>query len=193
MSAFSHRFTLAVLLSTTLSCAAADSVPQFDYPADYRDWIFLSSELDMTYSASMPMDHHMFNNVFVNPEAYKVFKATGRWPDKTVLVKEVRGAQAKGSINRGGMFQDTEIMELEVHAKDEKRFPGQWAFFVFGDTKPAAAIPQAAQCYTCHASHGAVDNTFVQFYPTLKPIAEGKKTLSAAYLGDVKDESASQK
>jgi len=33
----------------------------------------------------------------------------------------------------------------------------------------------------------------VQFYPTLKPIAESRKTLSAAYLKDVKDESAGQK
>jgi hypothetical protein len=165
---------------------AAD-VPQFDYPSDYRNWVFLTSGLDMNYSEGMGADHHMFDNVFVNPEAYKAFQATGRWPDKTVLVKEMRGGQTKGSINRNGMFQQVGVMELEVHAKDEKRFPGQWAFFAFGDTKPAAAIPQGAQCYACHGSHGAVDNTFVQFYPTLKPIAEGKKTFSASYL---KDESA---
>jgi hypothetical protein len=29
-----------------------------------------------------------------------------------------------------------------------------------------------------------VDTTFVQFYPTLLPIAEMKKTFSAAYLKD---------
>ena len=31
------------------------------------------------------------------------------------------------------------------------------------------------------ADHGAVDTTFVQFYPTLKPIAKQKGTLEAAY------------
>ena len=42
-------------------------------------------------------------------------------------------------------------------------------------------IPQTADCYSCHAAHGAVDTTFVQFYPTLLPIAKSKGTLSAGY------------
>jgi acyl carrier protein phosphodiesterase len=41
--------------------------------------------------------------------------------------------------------------------------------------------PTAASCYSCHAQHGAVDTTFVQFYPTLLPIAKAKGTLSAEY------------
>ncbi|MDQ1388830.1 MAG: hypothetical protein QOF56_2284 [Acidobacteriaceae bacterium] len=43
-------------------------------------------------------------------------------------------------------------------------------------------IPTTAGCYTCHAEHAAVDTTFVQFYPTLLPIAKSKGTLSASYL-----------
>lgn len=42
-------------------------------------------------------------------------------------------------------------------------------------------IPVVADCYSCHAAHGAVDTTFVQFYPTLLPIAKSKGTLSSAY------------
>jgi hypothetical protein len=42
-------------------------------------------------------------------------------------------------------------------------------------------IPRTADCYSCHADHAAVDNTFVQFYPTLLPIATAKGTFSAAY------------
>jgi hypothetical protein len=41
--------------------------------------------------------------------------------------------------------------------------------------------PLTEDCYSCHAEHGAVDTTFVQFYPTLKPIAKQKGTLEAAY------------
>jgi hypothetical protein len=40
---------------------------------------------------------------------------------------------------------------------------------------------RSADCYSCHAKHAAVDTTFVQFYPTLLPIAKTKQTLSAAY------------
>ena len=53
---------------------------------------------------------------------------TGTWPDKTILVLEERGAQGKGSINRSGNFQ-ADVMGLELHVKDEARFPGKWAFF----------------------------------------------------------------
>lgn len=159
-------------------------------PANYREWIYLSTGIDMSYSPKAAMqDHSMFDNVFVNPEAYHSFLATGTWPDKTVMVLEVRGAESKGSINQRGHFQDTQIMGFEVHVKDEARFPGKWAFFDFDSpTKNGTLIPRKAPCYTCHAAHGAVDTTFVQFYPTLLPLAKQKKTLSASYL---KDETAS--
>jgi hypothetical protein len=129
----------------------------------------------------MQMGHHMFDNVFVNPDAYKKFVETGTWPDKTMFVLEVRGAVDKGSINQKGSYQSTEVMGREVHIKDEARFPGKWAFFGFDDGNTGKMIPTTADCYSCHAAHGAVDTTFVQFYPTLLPIAKSKGTLSAGY------------
>jgi Cytochrome P460 len=155
---------------------------QLKVPDRYREWVYLSTGFDMSYSpAAMQMDHHMFDNVFVNPESYKSFLAAGTWPDKTMLVLEVRKAEGKGSINQRGNFQGTERMGLEVHVKDESRFPGQWAFFGFDDSKIAKMVPTDAACYTCHSAHAAVDTTFVQFYPTLLPIAKSKGTLSASY------------
>ncbi len=136
----------------------------------------------MSYNkAAMQMDHHMFDNVFVNPESYAAFLATGTWPDKTVLVLEGRRAEGKGSINQKGNYQTNDMMGIEAHVKDEARFPGKWAFFAFGDGKTAKMIPTNMECYSCHADHAAVDTTFVQFYPTLLPIAQSKGTLSAAY------------
>jgi hypothetical protein len=155
---------------------------QMKLPENYRQWVYLTTGFDMSYSpGAMQMDHHMFDNVFVNPEAYKAFVETGTWPDKTMLVLEVRKAEGKGSINQKGNFQGTEVMGLEVHVKDEARFLGKWAFFGFDEGKTAKMVPTAAACYTCHSEHAAVDTTFVQFYPTLLPIAKGKGTLSAAY------------
>jgi hypothetical protein len=46
-------------------------------------------------------------------------------------------------------------------------------------------IPTTAACYSCHASHAAMDTTFVQFYPTLLPIAKSKGTIAGAYLKEV--------
>jgi hypothetical protein len=60
-----------------------------------------------------------------------------------------------------------------------KKADGAWAFYGFGtETKPAAAIPRSASCYSCHEQHGAVDTTFVQFYPTLLTVAQEKKTVN---------------
>jgi hypothetical protein len=167
---------------------AASSGPEFTngdelkLPQGYREWVYLTSGFDMSYDPAMQMgNQHIFDNVFVNPEAYKAFVSTGTWPDKTILVLEQRGARAKGSINRSGNFQ-ADVIGLELHVKDEARFPGKWAFFAFDGEKPAKAIPTSADCYSCHAQHAAVDTTFVQFYPTLLPVAKEKRTLSAPYL-----------
>jgi hypothetical protein len=158
---------------------------QMKLPQNYREWVYLTTGFDMSYIPAMSMGHHMFDNVFVNPEAYKAFLNTGTWPDKTVMVLEARGAQSRGSINKAGNFQGTEVMGLEVHVKDEARFPGKWAFFGFDEGRTAKMIPQTASCYSCHAEHAAVDTTFVQFYPTLLPIASSKGTLSAGYQKDM--------
>jgi len=152
------------------------------FPANYREWVYLTSGVDMSYSPNMDMGHSMFDNVFVNPEAYKSFLQTGTWPEKTMLVLEARMAGSKGSINKNGHFQTGEVMGREVHVKDEARFPGKWAFFGFDEGKTAKMVPAEAACYSCHSQHAAVDTTFVQFYPTLLPIAASKGTLSPSYV-----------
>jgi Cytochrome P460 len=153
------------------------------FPANYRVWVYLTTGIDMDYNPDLNMgDHSMFDNVFVNPEAYKAFVATGTWPDKTMLVLEGRMAATKGSINKKGKFQTTEIMARSIHIKDESRFPGKWAFFGFGEENSAKQIPTTAVCYSCHQEHGAVDTTFVQFYPTLLEIAKKKGTLAPGYM-----------
>ncbi|MGI8742281.1 MAG: cytochrome P460 family protein [Bryobacteraceae bacterium] len=149
-------------------------------PQNYREWIYLSSGLGMTYGPiqSEARDREpMFDNVFVNRPAYKSFMETGNWPDKTVMILEVRSSQSKGSINNGGHYQ-SDVMAFEAHVKDEARFEGKWAFFPFPKNAASSkAIPTTANCYSCHAEHGAVDTTFVQFYPTLLSVAKAKGTL----------------
>ena len=158
------------------------------FPSNYREWIYLTTGMDMDYNPdlAMTMDHSMFDNVFVNPEAYKAFVATGTWPDKTMLVLEGRMATNKGSINKKGHYQTNDIMARSIHIKDESRFPGKWAFVGFGDDNVGKTIPKEAVCYSCHEQHAAVDTTFVQFYPTLLEIAQKKGTLAPGYLKETK-------
>ncbi|MGH9439954.1 MAG: cytochrome P460 family protein [Terriglobia bacterium] len=163
-------------------------------PSGYYQWAFLTSDLGMSYNEDgSKSDNPPFSNVFVNPAAYQAFLKTGTWPDKTQIVKEFRPSSTKGSINQHGYFQSGKATAVLVHVKDKSRFKGGWAFFIFsGDDSatPAEKIPTSAGCYSCHSAHGAVDTTFVQFYPTLLPSAKKHGTLSTNYL---KDEAAQSK
>ncbi len=148
---------------------------QLTLPSDYREWVFLSSGLGMTYALEDDRTP-AFTNVFVNPAAYRSFVATGKWPNKTMLVLEVRASATKGSINRGGSYQ-AGVLAVEAEVKDTSRFLGSgWVFFSFGKASAGKILPHTEDCYACHAEHGAVDNTFVQFYPALLEIAKQKGT-----------------
>jgi Cytochrome P460 len=191
-------FKLLVLSSSLLLFAAQPAAPKATVPATeapaytsdgslmppthYREWIYLTSGIDMSYSSTANPDHSMFDNVFVNPASYRSFLTTGTWPDKTTLVLEIRGAESPVSINKRGHTQSGEIMGMELHVKDH----GKWSFYdLSGDAKAGKLIPPPASCYTCHEAHAAVDTTFVQFYPTLLPLAKQKNTLSPAYLKEI--------
>ena len=182
----------AIAGSTSTSNVAGapryDALGRLLFPADYRDWVFLSSGLNMSYSdAPDTSGMNMFGNTFAPRTAYTAFEQAGRWPDKTVLIIENRTAATKGSINKRGQFQTLQTMGFEAHVKDVARFKGGWGFFGFGnDRKAAVQIPYAAQCYSCHQDHAAADTTFVQFYPTLLPIAARLKTLNPAYVAEEK-------
>lgn len=168
---------LSILLSITIISAAPDepiNEPQYNKsgelvrPENYREWIFLSAGFGMNYSPG-PGSHDMFTNVFVPQWAYKEFLKSGHWPDKTTFVVEERETQSKGSINKHGNFQ-TGTMGLGVEVKDSG-LADKWAYFNFDDNTTAAANPKQA-CFSCHEQHAAVEHSFVQFYPTLKPIAK---------------------
>ena len=183
------RFKLmfAVLIAVFAGASAAEDPdgPRFSgagsllVPANYRDWVFLSSGVGMTYGPlanTRAEDAPLFDNVFVNRPSYQAFLKTGQWPDKTMFVLEVRNSESKGSINKGGHYQATSVRGLEFEVKDS----GTWTFYQLEPSgTEGKPFPRTASCYACHAQNGAVDNTFVQFYPTLLPIAREKGTLKA--------------
>ena len=181
-----------VVLATVIGPAAqtVDPVRYTDKgellkPADFREWVFLSAGLGMNYNpqgagAANPSRPPAFTNVYVNPSAYRAFMRTGAWPDKTMFVLEVRSSSSEGSINKAGRFQ-TGLLAIEAEVKDSSR-PDKWAYYDFGDTDDRALpLPKSAPCYECHGTKAAVEQTFVQFYPTLMEVARKMKTVNPTY------------
>lgn len=151
--------------------AQYDEKGQLLRPADYREWMFLSAGYGMNYSPG-PDSHEMFTNVFVQRWAYDEFVSSGKWPEQSMFVIDERDAASRSSINQKGHYQ-TDLMGLAVEVKDSARNPDKWAYYVFdADGKMAGAMPKGNPCWSCHDAHAAVEHTFVQFYPTLKPVAK---------------------
>lgn len=184
-----NKAPILILAALALAAQTTTDGPQFTadgqltLPKDYRQWIFLSSGLGMTYGPAASADpaHPRFDNVFVNPSSYRAFIETGHWPNKTMFVLEVRSAIEHGSINNAGHYQ-SDIQAIEAEVKDEARFPQKFAYFGFDGKDKATAHPADSSCNICHSQNAAVENTFVQFYPTLLEVAKAKGTLNAAFL-----------
>lgn len=170
--------SVAILLGQSASAPRYSKEGKLVLPADYREWVFLSSGLAMSYREDAQASANpMFDNVFVNQAAYRGFLKTGMWPDKTMLVLEARNSETKLSINKNGRVQ-TDGQVGEIHVKDASR--GGWAFYRFAKgSNEGGLIPKTENCYTCHQQNGAVDTTFVQFYPTLIEVAKAKGTFKA--------------
>jgi hypothetical protein len=183
-----NRKLLLLFAAIALSAQTGDA-PQFGstgelaLPKNYREWVYLTSGLGMTYGPAANADpvNPNFDNVFVKPASYRVFLETGRWPDKTMFILEVRRSHGKGSINNGGHYQG-DIVSVEAAVKDEQRFPQKWAYINFGHNDKAQPLPATSSCNSCHSQNAAVENTFVQFYPTLLEVATARKTLNPAYV-----------
>jgi hypothetical protein len=156
-------------------------------PADYRDWVYLSTGLNMTYGANAPdpARNQPFNNVFVNRQSYARFIETGRWPEKTIFVLEIRRSDEHVRPNNFGYTQAA-LSGMEAAVKDTaKNGRIAWAYYSFdadsGLAASAKALPETASCQQCHSTNTAVEQTFVQFYPTLLEVAKAKGTVKPTY------------
>ncbi len=182
-----------VLVLAAASGWQARAEPEFNdqgevvRPADYRQWVFLTSGLGMTYgpNAPGPGQPAPFSNVFVSPASYQAFMQSGQWPNGTMFVLEIRRALENVSINAGGRTQG-DVVALEASVKDTSRFPdGGWAYLSFdgaeGSRSAAAPFPRTQSCYGCHSANGAVEWTFTQFYPAQFEVAKRLGTVRPDY------------
>ncbi len=180
------KFSLLLLTVLALDGPQYTSDGKLQYPAEYRQWVYLSSGVGMTYgpaAAAAREGAPLFDNVFVSPSSYRAFLQDGKWPAGTAFILEIRKSESHGSINKDGHFQ-AGLSAIEAEVKDAK---GEWKFYGFpmengtvkGDGK---LFPADASCYSCHAKNTAVENTFVQFYPVLMDVAERKGTVKKEYV-----------
>lgn len=151
-----------------LEVAVFDKDNGLKRPEGYEEWIFLGTTMGLTYFGDEPDpdDVGLFSSVYIEPQAYKVFQKTGEFPEGTVFAKVVRDTESVDD----GYFMGGELA-LEIHVKDRERFPKHgfnFYFFSSQEEEYAMAMPEDNICVSCHLKEAEFDNTFTQFYPSIR-------------------------
>ena len=155
-----------------------DSSGELLQPTGYREWVYVGTPLTPNDMNGGDAPFPEFHSVYINTKAWQAYKRTGKFPDGTVVVKELLSVGSKQASSGKGYFMG-EFIGLEAAVKDSKRFPeepGYWAYFSFGHSYPLASKTKAqitASCAACHQVLAADDMVFTQYYPVLQA-AKGK-------------------
>ena len=164
---------------------AATHLPHYDSsralirPKDFETWVFVGASTGLSYEPGMSSrGSGEFKNVYITPEAYRSYRATGKFPEGTMLALVVYDPSEKISPARAGYFEG-EFASLAFAVKDHSRGAEGWSYYDFtGDdgrpTDSAKPFPKS-QCYDCHHQHALDDNVFVQFYPVLRNTLDARK------------------
>ena len=119
-----------------------------------------------------------FHDVYTEASSVEAYRKTGRFPDGTTLVKELRGAE-RGDYTTGSNvgFAVEQVKQWFVMIKDSKgRFPDNplwgegwgWALFKPEDPTKNVATNYRGDCLGCHVPAKANDWVYIEAYPTLK-------------------------
>src|SRR5687767_14612913 len=107
-------------------------------PRGYQDWVLAGVSLGLEYSEEKPPEGPgSFHSVYLPPEAYRHYARTGKFPEKTMLVLEVREPGAREVIVKQGWFPG-KLTGVAAAVKDRERFSEGWAYFEFGRDKEKA-------------------------------------------------------
>ena len=151
-------------------------------PSDFRaKWVHLGTWI-VTSRAALGQDLGPtapgtgLHEVYTQPESVRAYKKTGKWPDGTVIVQEVRSIQWD-DLPTGHVMYAGEGAEWFVMVKDSRgRFKNNpiwgdgwgWALFRAADTKKNISTNYKNDCLGCHEVAKDTDLVFASGYPTLR-------------------------
>ena len=179
--------TIVALFVAALSAGRADSmIPAFEpaavdatgkirVPANFRtDYVMLgawSVEGDADTSGGVGL--HV---VYAPRAAVDGYRRTGRFPDGTVLVKELFNGKTE-TLTTGEATSAGGVAGYFVMVKDTKgRFPQNklwgdgwgWSFFKADDPVNTVSTDYKADCLACHQPARSSDLVYDYAYPVLK-------------------------
>lgn len=154
-------------------------------PVDFREWVFLGAPLTPNALNNGKANFPEFHNVYVQPAAFAAYRATGKWPEGTMMAKELQLVDdPKGEFEDGSRFEPSgrgyfpgPVNGLDVSVKDSKRFAESknWGYFNFNHAAPPYLASTEAkpigECAGCHIANADEDMVYVKMYkPILDPL-----------------------
>ncbi|MGH1479506.1 MAG: cytochrome P460 family protein [Geminicoccales bacterium] len=143
-------------------------VPNVDYQ---KDWAFLG-----TYSVQGEDGAGDLHTVYTQPETIAAYRETGKFPDGTVLIKDLFKTKTD-NLTTGRVSWATERAGWFVMVKDSANsFPDNplwgdgwgWAFFEPDAPKATTTVDYKTECLGCHEPVRKTDLSYVQGYPALQ-------------------------
>ena len=149
-----------------------DDQGRISFPKDYRTkFTYLGS-----WAVPMKAPGRGFHDVFTQPESVEAYKKTGKFPDGTVLVKEIHKIHS-GKMATGQAYWAGDIAQWFVMIRNEKgRFKNNpnwgdgwgWALFKPDDPSKNVSHNFKKDCLGCHIPAKNTEWVYVQGYPILK-------------------------
>ena len=116
------------------------------------------------------------HEVYAQQSSLNSFKKTGKWPDGSTLVMEVREITWDEQPTGHVMVEGEPVKWLVMVKDSKKRFPGNpnwgdgwgWALFTPAEMKKNASTNYKEDCLSCHELAKDSDLVFIQGYPALR-------------------------
>ena len=155
-----------------LGVAKYTAAGALEFPENVAEWVHLGSSIGHGYSelAFTAADPGTINVVQIAPTAYRYLLEHKQYADGTMLLLTFYRTGVAPQPELNGFVQGDPVSR-EIHVIDRSRFAEGRGFFLFPPgTSASSVVPAPNKCLTCHAEHGAFDDTFTQFYPPIRDL-----------------------
>jgi Cytochrome P460 len=154
--------------------AVVDADGNLRVPADYRTaYQFLGTWAVAADEGQGSQDLH---DVYASPGTIAAYRKNGRFPDGSVLVKEVFDAatapMTTGTVSRAGTLRGWFVMVRDTkNSHPGNRLWGDgwgWSWFDAANPSETTSTDYEVDCKSCHVPVEATEWVYVEGYPPLK-------------------------
>jgi len=147
-------------------------------PKNWREWVFVGDPFTPNALNGGKAGFPEFHNVYIEPGSYEIYKKTGKFPEGTIMFKELQltipGTYPDGSRKEpsGRGYFPGKFNGADVTIKDTKRYASTdgWGYYNFHHYEPkarTAKLQPKDKCAFCHIASAKKDDVWTQFYPLL--------------------------